>query len=92
MNNRFAIVNPSEDFVLPPPRLIIYGQPKIGKTTFGSQAPNPIFIQTEDGAAGVQVPKIPETPCETWEELVTCLRTIGKEDHDRKTVVLDTVD
>jgi len=92
VNNRFAIVNPSEDFRLPPPRLIIYGQPKIGKTTFGSQAPNPLFIQTEDGAAGVRVPKIPETPCTSWDELMTCLRTVLTEEHDRKTLVLDTVD
>ena len=92
MSDRFVISHPSPDFRLPPPRLIIYGQPKIGKTTFGSQAPSPIFIQTEDGAAGVQVPKIPQTPCTTWEELMTCFRTVASSDHECKTLVLDTVD
>src|SRR4029078_13367683 len=32
-----------------PPRLLVYGTPGIGKSTFGSQAPNPIFLPTEDG-------------------------------------------
>ncbi|MBO5680941.1 MAG: AAA family ATPase, partial [Lentisphaeria bacterium] len=32
-----------------PPRLMIYGQEGIGKSTFAAAAPNPIFIQTEDG-------------------------------------------
>ena len=32
-----------------PPRVLLYGVEGIGKSTFGSEAPKPIFIQTEDG-------------------------------------------
>ena len=32
-----------------PPRLLIYGTEGIGKSTTAAQAPNPIFIPTEDG-------------------------------------------
>ena len=32
-----------------PPRLFIYGQEGVGKSTVGAAAPNPIFVQTEDG-------------------------------------------
>ena len=32
-----------------PPRLFIYGQEGVGKSTIGAAAPNPIFVQTEDG-------------------------------------------
>jgi hypothetical protein len=32
-----------------PPRLIIHGQPKTGKTTFACSAPRPLVICTEDG-------------------------------------------
>lgn len=32
-----------------PPRILIYGAPKIGKTTLASEFPNPVFIQIEDG-------------------------------------------
>ncbi len=32
-----------------PPIILAYGIPGIGKTTFAAAAPNPIFIQCEDG-------------------------------------------
>ena len=32
-----------------PPRIMLYGQEGVGKSTFGASAPAPIFIQTEDG-------------------------------------------
>jgi hypothetical protein len=30
-----------------PPRIIVYGEHKIGKSTFATSAPNPIVIRTE---------------------------------------------
>ncbi len=30
-----------------PPRLLVYGTPGIGKSTMGSQAPNPVFVRTK---------------------------------------------
>ena len=77
---------------VPPPITIIYGQPKIGKTTFACGAPKPIVIQTERGAAGLPVPKIPPSPCDSWGQLLECVSALLKDDHDRKTVILDTVD
>lgn len=32
-----------------PPIMTLYGVHGIGKSTFASQAPSPVFIQTEDG-------------------------------------------
>ena len=32
-----------------PPRIMVYGQEGVGKSTFGASAPAPIIIQTEDG-------------------------------------------
>ena len=32
-----------------PPRIMEYGVEGVGKSTFGASAPNPIFVQTEDG-------------------------------------------
>ena len=92
MTSRFNIVSAPVDIKIPPPRLVIYGQPKVGKTSFASNAPDPLLIQTEDGAAGLRIPKIPETPCETWGELMDCLRAVLKQDHDRKTLIIDTLD
>ena len=92
MSDRFSIVTAPADIQIPPPRLVLFGQPKVGKTSFAAGAPDPIIIQTEDGSAGINVPKVPNTPCETWEELMQCFRAVLKDDHDRKTLILDTLD
>lgn len=92
MKSRFNIVSAPVDIQVPPPRLVIYGQPKVGKTSFASNAPSPLLVQTEDGAAGLRIPKIPETPCSSWEELMQCLREVLKQDHDRKSLIIDTLD
>ena len=42
-----------------PPKLMVYGAPGIGKSTFGANGPKPIFLQTEDGLAGIKVPCLP---------------------------------
>tara|TARA_R110000744_G_scaffold172686_1_gene291385 strand:+ start:303 stop:1052 length:750 start_codon:yes stop_codon:yes gene_type:complete len=92
MKSRFNIEPVPVDIQIPPPRLVVYGEPKVGKTSFASDAPAPLLLQTEDGAAGLRIPKIPETPCETWEELIQCLGVVLKEKHDRKTLIIDTLD
>ena len=92
MNNRFEIVSAPVDTRIPPPRLVLFGQPKVGKTTFAAQSPNPLLIQVEDGASGLRIPKIPETPCQSWDEFMQCLREVLKQDHDRETLIIDTVD
>lgn len=42
-----------------PPRLLVYGVEGIGKSTFAAHAPNPIFIQTEDGLDELECSKFP---------------------------------
>ena len=42
-----------------PPRVLLYGVEGIGKSTFGSQAPKPIFIQTEDGLDEIECDRFP---------------------------------
>jgi hypothetical protein len=73
-----------------PPRVAIYGPPGIGKTTFAAGAPNPVFILTEEGLGDLEVSHFPV--CTSFEEVLECLATLGKEDHDFKTVVIDSLD
>lgn len=73
-----------------PPRIIIYGVAGIGKTTMLSQAPDPILIQTEDGAGVIDVPRFPLA--RTFDDIMAALTTLANDKHDFKTVCLDSLD
>jgi hypothetical protein len=73
-----------------PPRLVIYGGHGIGKSTLASQFPAPIFISTEDGLDSLDVTSFPRAA--NINEVVESIKTLIKEDHVFKTVVIDSVD
>lgn len=73
-----------------PPRILLVGVRGIGKTTFGAEAPKPVFIQTEDGSCEVDVDRFPLA--RSYEDVVDALSALYQEDHDFQTVVLDTID
>jgi hypothetical protein len=73
-----------------PSRTLLYGIDGIGKTTWAADAPAPIFVCTEEGATRVPVPKFPL--CSNWSEILDCLRVLCREQHDYKTLVLDSAD
>jgi hypothetical protein len=71
-----------------PPRILISGRPKIGKTTLASEFPNPVFLQTEDGENEVEISTFGEI--NSYEEYYNLLADLYHKDHDFKTVVTDT--
>ena len=73
-----------------PPVVLLYGPPGVGKTTFAGNAPAPIFIQTEDGANVVGADRFPLA--ESYDAIEAQLGTLVKEDHDFKTLVIDSLD
>ena len=73
-----------------PPRICIFGGHGIGKSTIASQFPKPIFISTVDGLASLVVVSFPRA--ETVDDVAQNIRTLIKEEHDFRTVVLDSVD
>jgi hypothetical protein len=73
-----------------PPRILLYGIEGIGKSTFGSQAPKPIFIQTEDGLDEIACDKFPLS--KSYEDVVQALGELRAEKHDYETIVIDSLD
>jgi len=73
-----------------PPRVLLYGTEGIGKSTFGAQAPRPVFIPTEDGLDEIDTDKFPLAP--SYEQVVAALADLRSEQHDYETVVIDSLD
>ena len=69
--------------------ILLYGPEKVGKSTFGSELPDPLFVCGEDGTDQLDVSRIKP---KNWLELKEVLRELRDADHDYKTVVLDTID
>lgn len=73
-----------------PPRLLVYGTEGIGKSTFGSLAPKPIFIQTEDGLDEIDCDKFPLAT--SYEDVIASLTELRSQEHGYETVVIDSLD
>ena len=73
-----------------PPRICIYGGHGIGKSTLASQFPAPIFISTEDGLDSLDVTSFPKA--RSLGEVVESIKTLLTEEHEFRTVVIDSVD
>lgn len=73
-----------------PPRIVLFGTPGIGKSTLASCAPDPVFLPTEDGLREINCVRFPLA--EKYDHVINSLNQLCAEDHDRKTVVIDSVD
>jgi len=73
-----------------PPRILVHGVAGVGKTTFASAANTPVFVPTEDGLGTLSSAHFPLA--RTFEEVIEALAALYVEDHDFKTVVVDSVD
>lgn len=73
-----------------PPRIVLQGIHGIGKSTWASNSPNPIFLITEDGLTSIDVPHFPlsKSLADVWANM----RILIDEDHEYKTFVVDTID
>lgn len=78
-------------------QIIMIGVDKVGKSTFGADAPDPIFLTTEDGLQSIEVPFLPNpevdgAPCMTsWPQVLGWLDEIAKGESGYKTLVIDTL-
>ena len=73
-----------------PPRMVIYGVPKIGKSTLASTAPNPIFLPTEKGLNRINCKKFPLS--ENYDQFRSRLESLIMEEHTYETLAVDSGD
>jgi hypothetical protein len=88
MFNMDSIVRSSDNFV--PQKILAYGPPGLGKTTFGATFSDPILLRVEDGAAAIDVPTFPRL-LETYSELVEAINSLHG-DHAYRTLIIDSLD
>ena len=73
-----------------PKIVLIFGVDGCGKSTFGSQAPNPIFIGAEEGTSHLDVSRFPQP--KKWADVINSMTSLKTEAHDYKTLVVDSLD
>lgn len=71
-------------------RLVAFGAEGIGKSTFASQFPDPLFIDLEGGTHQLDVARFPKP--ETWGDLLEEVDAVIAEPSVCKTLVIDTAD
>lgn len=69
-------------------RVVVYGPEGIGKSTFASQFPRPLFIDTEGGTAQLDVARFPKPT--SWTMFSQQVAAFRKTDY--QTLVVDTAD
>lgn len=77
-----------------PPKFLVYGREKIGKTTFAAESDNPIFIFTEEGRGQLNLAAYPFGESEvapSYGAVLEAVDSLATQQHDFKTLVIDSV-
>lgn len=72
-----------------PVKMVFYGVEGVGKTTFASKFPRPLFIDAEAGTRRLNVDRL---GISNWTEFLSVLRQLISYKNKYDTIVLDTVD
>lgn len=86
----FSLQSISSSPILAPPRIVLYGSHKIGKTTTAACAPVPIFILTEEGLGRLQIPHFPLIT--SYQQVLDAISVLFREQHPFQTLVIDSLD
>ncbi len=72
------------------PKVVIYGSPKIGKSTFAATSPDAIGILTEEGLDNIDVAAFPLA--KSYEDVHSAITTLRNDKHEFQSVFLDSLD
>ena len=73
-----------------PDRVLLVGVEGIGKSTWGGDAPAPIFLAAEDGIRHLDVASFPEPT--SFSDVLDAVRVLTTDEHAFETLVVDTID
>ena len=82
-------MNITTGFIQRAQRVVVYGPEGIGKSTFASRFPDPLFLDIEDGTGHLDVKRI--TGINSWSMLLSIVQQVRQE-KPCKTLVIDTAD
>jgi hypothetical protein len=86
----FSLADIRRGKVIRPPRVVVYGGPKIGKSTFAAGAPEAIFVPLEEGTDAIDVASFPLI--QSFRDYQEAIRVLAEEDHGFRSVVVDSAD
>jgi GTPase SAR1 family protein len=90
MPTDFTKIKPTQKIL--PPRIIIYGPPKIGKTAFAASIPDNILLDYEGGSGFAKVSRIEKSEVDTFAKTMDCFQQLSEQKHSFKAVTIDTAD
>jgi len=69
--------------------VLLYSQPKLGKSTWCAQADGALFLATEAGLNHLETYQV---PIASWDDLLSACAEIVNSDHQFRTIIIDTID
>lgn len=88
--NRMTLASVVRGKQTAPYRILIHGVDGVGKSTFGADAPAPIFLGTESGTNHLDVARFPMP--EAWLDVLDAIQSLTADPGGFKTLVVDSVD
>jgi adenylate kinase family enzyme len=85
-----AAIKPSK--AIKPPRIVLYGTPKSGKSTFASMIPDNLFLDIEGGSGALNASRINANELRSYDQFMTVLRSVYEQEHNFKSLTIDTLD
>jgi AAA domain len=83
------MLNVTTGKVYRPQKILLYGIEKVGKSSLAAKFPAPLFLDVEEGTHQLDLHRL---NINTANELDTAISQVAREQHNYKTLVIDSVD
>lgn len=78
--------------IITPPRIVLYGPPKIGKTTFSADIPGNILLDIEGGSGALNVARIQKAQLAAFADVLVALNAMIEQEHNFSMLTVDSID